>query len=112
MSRPLRIEYPGACYHVYSRGNERKDIFRSPIDYELFLGILKDASQLYGFLVHAWCLMPNHFHIIKGSLKIDMTCQVLIASPHALKLRESVYFATFVGVELIQADFSVNLPET
>ena len=64
MTRPLRIEYPGACYHVYSRGNERKDIFRTPIDYELFLGILKDTSQLYDFLVHAYCLMPNHFHML------------------------------------------------
>ncbi len=64
MTRPLRIEYPGACYHVYSRGNERKDIFRTPMDYELFLGILKDTSLVYDFLIHAYCLMPNHFHML------------------------------------------------
>lgn len=64
MTRPLRIEYPGAVYHVYSRGNERKDIFRTPADYELFLGILKNATELYDLLIHAYCLMPNHFHIL------------------------------------------------
>ena len=64
MTRPLRIEYPGACYHVYSRGNERKDIFRSASDYELFLGILANVSQVYDVLIHAYCLMPNHFHIL------------------------------------------------
>ncbi len=64
MTRPLRIEYPGAVYHLFSRGNEHKDIFRSNIDYELFLDILKDTSELYDFLVHAYCLMPNHFHML------------------------------------------------
>ena len=64
MPRPLRIEFPGACYHVMSRGNERKDIFRTPEDYELFLGILKDTIDRFNVLVHAWCLMPNHFHLL------------------------------------------------
>jgi len=64
MTRPLRIEYPNACYHVYSRGNERKEIFRTAMGYELFLGILKDTSLVYDFLIHAWCLMPNHFHML------------------------------------------------
>ena len=64
MTRPLRIEYPGAIYHIFSRGNERKDIFRLESDYELFLEILDDTSQRYNFLIHAYCLMPNHFHML------------------------------------------------
>lgn len=64
MTRPLRIEYPGAVYHVYSRGNERKEIFRTATDYELFLGILGDTAGRFGLIIHAWCLMPNHFHIL------------------------------------------------
>lgn len=64
MSRPLRIEYPGALYHVLSRGNERKEIFRGPVDYELFLGILADTVHKFNLVVHAWCLMPNHFHML------------------------------------------------
>ena len=64
MSRPLRIEYPGAVYHIFSRGNERKEIFRRPVDYEMFLMILKDTTLRYDSLVHAYCLMPNHFHLL------------------------------------------------
>ena len=44
MGRPLRLEYPGAVYHIYSRGNEKKEIFRSTSDYELFLFTLKHSS--------------------------------------------------------------------
>src|SRR3989338_7565769 len=64
MCRPLRLEFPGAVYHVFSRGNERKAIFRSPADYELFLGILRDSSLTFNVLVHAYSLMPNHFHLL------------------------------------------------
>ncbi len=64
MGRPLRIEYPDAVYHVFSRGNERKSIFRSAHDYNLFLDILSDSALTYNFLVHAYSLMPNHFHIL------------------------------------------------
>ncbi len=64
MARPLRIEYRGAFYHVMSRGNERKAIYREDEDYKLFLKTLEDASDLYKVLIHAWCLMPNHFHLL------------------------------------------------
>ena len=64
MPRPLRLEFPGACYHVLSRGNERKAIFREGVDYEIFLGLLKDCADRFDLLVHAWCLMPNHFHLL------------------------------------------------
>lgn len=64
MSRPLRIEYPGAFYHVTSRGNEQKDIFRSKKDRERFLHYLETATGRYGAAVHAYCLMGNHYHIL------------------------------------------------
>ncbi len=64
MPRPLRIQYPGAVYHVISRGNERKNIFRLDDDYELFLDLLKDCSEKFDFLIHAYCLMPNHIHLL------------------------------------------------
>src|SRR3989338_8964214 len=64
MARPLRIESAGAFYHVMSRGNERKAVFREEADYELFLETLKDASERFDVLVHAWCLMPNHLHLL------------------------------------------------
>ena len=64
MGRPLRIEFEGACYHVTSRGNEQKDIFKSKRDREKFLGYLESAVFRYGAIIHAWCLMTNHYHLL------------------------------------------------
>lgn len=64
MARPLRIIYPGAFYHVTSRGNEKKDIFKSRRDREKFLEYLTSASERYGAVIHAYCLMSNHFHLL------------------------------------------------
>jgi REP element-mobilizing transposase RayT len=64
LARPLRIEYPGALYHVTSRGNEKKDIFRSKKDREKFLSYLSSAWERHGAVFHAYCLMSNHFHLM------------------------------------------------
>jgi len=64
MARPLRIIYPGAFYHVTSRGNEKKDIFKSRRDREKFLEYLASANERYGAIIHAYCLMSNHFHLL------------------------------------------------
>lgn len=64
MARPLRIEYPGAFYHVTARGNEQKDIFKSQRDREKFLSYLEAAVQRYGAIIHAYCLMNNHYHLM------------------------------------------------
>ena len=64
MARPLRIEYPGAYYHVTTRGNEQKDIFKSQKDRERFLFYLESAVVRYGAVIHAYCLMSNHYHLL------------------------------------------------
>lgn len=64
MARPLRIEYPGAYYHITSRGNERKDIFKNDTDRNKFLSCLKSAYLRYGGKVHVYCLMNNHYHLL------------------------------------------------
>jgi len=64
MVRPLRIEYDGAIYHVTSRGNERKNIFKDDEDRLLFLNILKKVIEKYNWLCHAYCLMNNHYHLV------------------------------------------------
>ncbi|MRR06407.1 MAG: hypothetical protein EG828_05600 [Deltaproteobacteria bacterium] len=64
MGHPLRIEYAGALYHVTSRGNERKDIFKSQRDREKFLEYLESATERYGATIHAYCLMSNHYHLL------------------------------------------------
>ncbi|MFC1869158.1 transposase [Thermodesulfobacteriota bacterium] len=64
MARPLRITYPGAFYHITSRGNEQKAIFKSKRDRERFLEYLESASQRYDALIHAYVLMDNHYHLL------------------------------------------------
>lgn len=64
MSRPLRIEFPGAFYHVTSRGNEGRMIFQSIRDREKYLSYLESAHDRYGAILHAYCLMGNHYHLL------------------------------------------------
>ena len=64
MGRALRIEFAGAFYHVTSRGNERKAVFKSLRDREKFLSYLESATDRYGAVVHVYCLMCNHYHLL------------------------------------------------
>jgi REP element-mobilizing transposase RayT len=63
MARQLRIEYPGAFYHVYSRGNQKQPIFLSDEDRFYFLKTLGEAHGRLAAAVHAYCLMTNHYHL-------------------------------------------------
>ena len=63
MSRPWRIRYAGAKYHVTSRGNGRKAIFLEPDDYSRFLVQLESALEKDEVILYAYCLMPNHYHL-------------------------------------------------
>lgn len=64
MARPLRIEYPGAWYHVMNRGQGKKQIFHSKKDYESFLELLGEISEIYSVEIHAFSLMTNHYHLL------------------------------------------------
>ena len=64
MARPLRIEYPGALYHVTARGNGRAEIFLDDGGRAGFLEILAAMVSRFGWLVHAYCLMDNHYHLL------------------------------------------------
>ncbi len=66
MARPLRINYPGAFYHVTSRGNERKAVFKSKRDREKFLEYLETATLRYNAVIHVYCLMG----LLKSSQEI------------------------------------------
>ncbi len=64
MARPLRIEYPGALYHITARGNRKEYIFKSDRDRIVFLKILNETITRYHFVCYAYCLMPNHYHLL------------------------------------------------
>jgi len=76
MSRPLRIEYAGAVYHVTSRGNEKKPVFKTDTDRLNFLNTLQHVNKRYNWICHAYCLMTNHYHLLietpDGNLSIGM----------------------------------------
>ncbi len=63
MPRKKRIWYPGATYHVMSRGNRRSLIYKNQTDYTDFLNIIRIISEEYPFKVHSICLMSNHYHM-------------------------------------------------
>lgn len=64
MARLLRIQYAGAWYHVMNRGGERRQVFRDDRDYRAFVTLLNETSQMWQVEVHAYCLMPNHYHLL------------------------------------------------
>jgi len=64
MPRKMRVEYPGAIYHVMSRGDRREPIFLDDVDRQDFLKTLAEGCLKTGWQVHAYCLMNNHFHLV------------------------------------------------
>lgn len=64
MARPLRLDFEGALWHVTARGNERKEIVRDDVDREAFVRILATVIKRYGWILHGWVVMPNHYHLI------------------------------------------------
>ena len=64
MARKLRIQYPGAIYHVMNRGDRREPIFRDNFDRQLFLRTFDEVCDKTGWLIHALCMMENHFHFV------------------------------------------------
>jgi REP element-mobilizing transposase RayT len=64
MARPLRIEYDGAVYHITSRGNARRPIFKDDRDFLNFLDTLQQVNTRYNWICHSYCLMTNHYHLV------------------------------------------------
>jgi REP-associated tyrosine transposase len=64
MARPLRLDFSGAIHHITARGNGRKNIFRTDLDRRKFLELLGETVRRYGWLITAWTLMSNHFHLV------------------------------------------------
>lgn len=64
MPRALRIQYPGAIYHVMNRGDRREPIFRDDLDHKRFLATLGEVCRKTDWQIHAFVLMPNHFHLV------------------------------------------------
>ena len=64
MSRPLRIIYEGAWYHVMNRGRREENVFHSEDDFLAFIDLLKESCSMWQVRIAAYCLMSNHYHIL------------------------------------------------
>lgn len=100
MPRQLRVEYPGAIYHVMSRGDRREDIFHDDVDRQDFLKTLAETCLKADFQIHAYCLMRNHFHLVvetpQGNLVAGMRW---LLSTYTLRLnhRRKLFGHVFSG---------------
>ena len=64
MPRTARASVGGVCYHVINRGNGREEVFHKPADYEAVVALLAEAGERVGVRLLAYCVMPNHFHLV------------------------------------------------
>jgi putative transposase len=72
MTRPLRLEFSGALYHVTSRGDRRGAIYHDDRDRIAWLSVLADTCSRYNFVVHAFCQMTNHYHLLVETIDGDL----------------------------------------
>ena len=76
MARPLRIEYPGAVYHVTARGSARMPVFENDGDMTSFLDLIEEMVKRFHWRCYAYCLVDNHYHLLvetfDGNLSLGM----------------------------------------
>jgi REP element-mobilizing transposase RayT len=87
VARPLRFQPPGGIFHVFSRGNRRQPIFLDDRDYAYFLALVAQVVKRYRWRCHAYCLMPNHFHLL-----IETPSESLSVGMHRLNSLYAQYF--------------------
>ena len=97
MSRKKRIWYPGATYHVMSRGNRRTTLFKEQSDYMRFLECVAISRKQYSFRIHSICLMSNHFHIALETDKVELwKIMQKILHPYSMDFNHKYHFTGHV----------------
>lgn len=74
MTRPLRLEFPGALYHVTSRGNRGNPIYHRDADRRLWLEVLAQVCERHHFVIHGFCQMTNHYHLLVETVEGNLSC--------------------------------------
>lgn len=85
MPRKPRLLLPNVCYHVTTRGNEKRTVFKNDGDFNTYLGILRKYKERYEFKLYGYCLMSNHVHLVVES---DELSKVM----HGINLSYAQYF--------------------
>lgn len=84
VARRKREWFPGAMYHIMHRGVRRKELFEEEMDYQVFLEILKSGLEKYDCILHAYCLMTNHIHLLLETTDIN----TLGSDPNVVRVGE------------------------
>lgn len=108
MARKLRVWWPGAGYHIMSRGNHRLEIFRDDEDRQVFLSMLTQVKEKHPFKLHAYCLMSNHVHFHLETIEADPGKIMKL-----LNMKYAIFFNKkyrFVG-QLMQGRFRAEVVE-
>ena len=100
MARKLRVEYPGAIYHLMNRGDRREPIVKDDQDRQRFLATLAEACDKTGWQVHALCLMPNHFHLVLETPKINLSSETPIRTRLAKVIKRFKLMASHSPISL------------
>jgi putative transposase len=89
MSKKNRNVPPDSVLHIVNRGNDKKIIFPEPVDYAAFLVLLREAREQFGVDLYAYCLMPNHFHLVARTTGLDQISAYMhfVQREHACDLR-------------------------
>lgn len=89
MSKKNRNVPPNSVLHIVNRGNDKKVIFPEPIDYAAFLVLLREAREKFGVDLYAYCLMPNHFHLVVRTSGLEQISAYMhyVEREHACDLR-------------------------
>ena len=89
MSRKRRVVEPGDILHIVNRGNDKRIIFPEPLDFPAFLVLLREGTERFDVQLFAYCLMPNHFHLVVrvADLKAISSYMLYVQREHACDLR-------------------------
>jgi putative transposase len=77
MPRGPRLLISDICYHIIQRGNQKQNVFRENADFERYLQILLHYKKKYGFKLYAYCIMPNHIHLIVEAKKVNDLAKIM-----------------------------------
>ena len=104
MSRPLRIEYPNAWYHVMNRGRRAEKIFKDETDNKVFVGLLKESAETWNVNIAAYCLIPNHYHILVNTpdANISRYMRHLNGYTPSVSIVVTIWMGRYSGVDINQ----------
>lgn len=88
MPRTARVTTANACYHIITRGNQKQSVFQGKRDYEKYLAILLKYKNRFGFKLFAFCLMPNHVHLLMQVANPVSVPQIM----HRINLSYTLYY--------------------